>query len=65
MMLLMTLNQHVNNFIIANLKNETMGKLNTKFVLFDIKFTRLALKTHVEMLDKPRNANKRSQSIVW
>ena len=25
----------------------------------------LALRTHVELLGKPRNVNKRSQSLAW
>ena len=67
---LLTLNQHKkeNYVIIASLKSETMGKLikyNTRFASFDIKFTRLGLRTLVESLGKPRGVNKHSQSLTW
>ena len=64
---LITLNQHkIKNVIIASLKIETMGKL-----INEIPGSRLltslpgsALKTHAESLGKPRDVNKRSQSLA-
>ena len=56
-----------NNVKIASFKSETMGKLikmNTRFLSFDIRFTRLASRTHVESLGKPRDIKKRSQSLA-
>ena len=65
---LMTLNQHKikNYIIIASLKSESVG-IHREYQIpsFDIKFTRLALRTHAELLGKPRNVNKRSQSLAW
>ena len=63
---LMTLNQH-KNVIIASLKSETMGKLIIGIPgsrLFISSLTGSALRTYVELLAKPRNVNKRSQSLA-
>ena len=67
---LMTLNHCKNQIyvIIASLKSETMGKLkkmNTRFASFDIKLSGSALNMHSESLGKPRDVNKRSQSLAW
>ena len=68
MMPLMTLNQHIieNYVIIANLKSETMGKLINRIQdsrLLISSLPGLALRTHIESL-KPRDVNKRSQSLA-
>ena len=55
--------------VIASLKSETTGKL----ILNRLPGVRLlisslpgsALRTHVESLSKPRDVNKRSQSLAW
>ena len=67
---LMTLNQHIieNYVIIASLKSETMGKLINRIPGSRILISSLpgwALRTHVESLGKPRDINKRSQSLAW
>ena len=67
---LMTLNQHkIENYvIIASLKSETMGKLINRIPGLRILISSLpgsALRTHVESLGKPRDVNKRSQSLAW
>ena len=57
-----------NDVIIASLKRETIGKLiNRKPVsrLLISSFLVSALKTHVESLGKPRDVNKRYQSLAW
>ena len=55
-------------FIIANLKSEIMDKLiirisGSRFLISSVPDS--ALRTHVESLGKPRNVNKRSQSLAW
>ena len=69
---LMTLNQHrlqiENDVIIASLKSETMGKLINKIPGSRLWISSLpgsALRTLVESLGKPRDVNKRSQSLAW
>ena len=68
---LMTLNKHKNQnyVIIASLKSETMGKLINRIPglrLLTSSFPGSALRAHVESLGKPRDVNKRSQSLsVW
>ena len=54
--------------IIASLKRETMGKLINRITGSRCLISSLpgsALRTHVESLGKPRDVNKRSQSIAW
>ena len=67
---LMTLNQQkIEHYvIIASLKRETMGKLiniipGLRLLISSLQG--LALRTHVESLDKPRDVNTRSQSLAW
>ena len=67
---LMTLNQQkIENYIIvASLKSETMGKLINRLPgsrLLISSLPGLALRTHVELLGKPRDVNKHSQSLAW
>ena len=68
---LMMLNQHKNKkkyFIIASLKRETIGKLINRIPdsrLLILSLPGSALRTHVELLGKPRDVNKRSQSLAW
>ena len=69
-MSLMTLNQYKieNCVIIASLKSEAMGKLINRMPglrLLISSLTGSALRTHVELLGKPRDVNKRSQSFAW
>ena len=66
----MALNQHKNQnyVIIASLKSETMGKLinripGSRLLISSIQGS--ALRMHVESLGKPRDVNKRSQSLAW
>ena len=58
-----------NNVIIASFKSETMGKLMINRIpglrLLTSSLTGSALRTLVESLDKPRDINKRSQSLAW
>ena len=66
----MTLNRHKNKTLhhIASLKNETMGKLMNRIPGSRLLISSLpgsALRTHVESLGKPRDVNKRSQSLAW
>ena len=54
--------------IIAGLKSETMGKLINRILGSRLLISSLpgsALRTHVESLGKPRDVNKRSQSLAW
>ena len=54
--------------IIFSLTSETMGKLINRIpgeCLLISSLPGLALRTHVEPLGKPRNVNKRSQSLAW
>ena len=67
---LMTLNQNkIKNYvIIASLKSETMGKLINRIPgsrLLILSLPDLALRMHVESLGKPRDVDKRSQSLAW
>ena len=66
----MTLNRHkINNYvIIARLKSETVGKQINRIPGSRILISSLpglALRKHVETLGKPRDVNKRSQSLAW
>ena len=60
--------QKIENYaIIASLKSETMGKLtsrNPSSCLLISSLPGSALRTHVESLGKPRDVNKRSQSLA-
>ena len=54
--------------IIANLKRETIGYLinripGSRLLISSVPGS--ALRTHVESLGKPRDVNKRSQSLAW
>ena len=54
--------------IIATLKNERMSKMIDRIPgsrLLISSSPGSALRTHVESLGKPRDANKRSQSLAW
>ena len=54
--------------IIFSLTSETMGKLINRIpgeCLLISSLPGSALRTHVESLGKPRNVNKRSQSLAW
>ena len=67
---LMRLNQHkIENYVImACLKSETKGKLINRIPVLRLLISSLpgsALRTHVESLCKPRDVNKRSQSLAW
>ena len=61
--------QKIENYIIiASLRSETMGKLINRIPGSRILISSLpgsALRTHVESLGKPRDVNKRSQSLAW
>ena len=68
--MIMTLNQHKNRKLCHNgsLKSETMGKLINRIPdlrLLISSLPGLALRRHVESLDKPCNVNKHSQSLAW
>ena len=57
-----------NNVIIASLKSETIGKLINRIPGSRLLISSLpgsALRTLVESLGKPREVNKRSQSLAW
>ena len=57
-----------NNVIIASLKSKTMGKLINRILGSSLLISSLpgsASRTNVESLGKPRNVNKRSQSLAW
>ena len=57
-----------NYVIITSLKSETMGKLINTIPGSGLLICSLpgsALRTHVESLGKPRDFNKRSQSLAW
>ena len=68
---LMTLNQHKNKIIRHNREFEdcsTMGKLINRIPgsrLLISSLPGLALRTHNVSLGKPRDVNKRSQSLAW
>ena len=61
--------QKIENYvIIASLKSETMGNLIIRIpgsCLLISSLPGLALGTRVESRGKPRDVNKRSQSIAW
>ena len=63
------LNDVANNyFIIASLTSETMDKMINRIPGSCLLISSLpgsALRTHVESLGKPRDVNKRSQSLAW
>ena len=53
---------------IASLTSSTMGKLINRIPGSRLLISSLpgsALRTHVESLGKPRDVNKRSQSLAW
>ena len=57
-----------NDVIIASLKSESMGKLINRIPGSRLLISSLpgsALRTLVESLGKPRDVNKRSQSLAW
>ena len=57
-----------NDVIIASLKGETMGKLINRIPGSRLLISSLpgsALRTHVESHGKPRDVNKRFQSLAW
>ena len=61
--------QKIKNYVImASLKSETKGKPINRIPGSRLLISSLpgsALKTLVESLGKPRDANKRSQSLAW
>ena len=67
----MTLNQHKNKKLRHNRLFEecsTMGKLINRIPGARLLISSLpgsALRKHVELLGKPRDVNKRSQSLAW
>ena len=66
----MTLNQHKNQKLRHRLFEtcSTMGKLINRIPGSHLLISSLpgsALRTHVESLGKPRDVNKRSQSLAW
>ena len=65
-MTLFKLTQKVDHYVIfASLKSESTDKYNTRLAPFDNQvYQALALRTHVESLGKPRDVNKRSQSLA-
>ena len=60
--------QKIQNYVIvASLKSETMGKLINRIAGLHLLMSSLlasALRTHVESLGKPRDVDKRSQSLA-
>ena len=57
-----------NHAIIASLKSETMGKLINRIPGSRLLISSLpgsALRTHVELLGRPWDVNKCSQSLAW
>ena len=57
-----------NDIIITSLKSETMGKLINRIPASHLLISSLpglALRMLVELLGKPHNVNKRSQSLAW
>ena len=66
----MTLVQHKNEIYVINasFRSESVGKLINRIpgsLLLISSLPGLALRTHVESLGKPRDVNKRSQSLAW
>ena len=61
--------QEIENYvIIASLKRETIGNLINRIpgsCLLISSSPGSALRMHVESLGKPRDVNKRSQSLAW
>ena len=63
------MNTQIENYIIiASSKSESVGKLinripGSRFFISSLPGS--ALRTHVESLGKPRDVNKRSQSLAW
>ena len=60
--------KNTTNFIIARLKSETRGKLINRIPGLRLSISSLpgsAFRMHVELLGKPRDVNKRSQSLAW
>ena len=53
--------------IISSLKSKIMGKINripgSRLLIPSLPGS--ALRMHVDSLDKPRDVNKRSQSLAW
>ena len=63
-----TQNSKITSFIIASLKSKTMGKLINRIPGSRLLISSLpgsALRTLIESLSKPRDVNKRSQSLAW
>ena len=62
-------NTTIENYVaISSLKSETMGKLINRISDSHLLISSLpgsALRRHVESLGKPRDVNKRSQSLAW
>ena len=57
-----------NSVIIASLKSEIMGKVIKRIPGSCLLISSLpgsALRTHVELLDKPLHVNKSSQNLAW
>ena len=63
------INKNIKNYvIIASLKTETMGKFINRIpcsFFFISSLPGSALRMHVELLSKPRDVNKHSQSLAW
>ena len=61
--------QKIKNYVIMDsLKSETMGKLINRIRGSSLLISSLpssALRMHVELLGKPRDVNKGSQSLAW
>ena len=58
----------LNDANLAHLTSDTMGKLINRIPGSRLLISNLpgsALRTHVELLGKPRDVNKRSQSLAW
>ena len=63
-----SIQKNENYVIIASLKSETMGNLINRLPgswLLISSLPGLALRMHVESLEKPRDVNKHSQSLAW
>ena len=63
------MNTKIDNYVVIDsLKIETMGKLINRIPGSCLLISSLpgsALRTHFESLGKPRDVNKRSQSLAW
>ena len=67
-MMLNQVTKDENYIIIVSLKSETMGKLINRIPGSCLLISRLpgsAFRLHVELLSKPRDVNKHSQSLAW